>query len=101
MSMKNSTRKLLGLSLFLINAFLCIVTIDLDFVVELLGSTTMPFIAYVIPGALYYMYIKSEESTEKQLWKKLGCLALMSIGLIFIACYITISINDFFEPNNE
>ena len=93
MDMSNKYRKILGFSLFLINAILCVVSQSLDVVVGVLGSTSMPFITFVIPGALYYTQVISEEgsnsrnSSANKFWpsratiQKLGSIAFMFFGL--------------------
>ena len=66
MDMSNKYRKLLGFSLFLSSAILCVVWETLDKVVAVLGSTSMPFITFVIPGALYYKQLISEEGSNSR-----------------------------------
>ena len=57
MDMSNKYRKMIGFTLFLLNSILSVFSENLDIIVSVLGSTTMPFITYVIPGALYYTYL--------------------------------------------
>jgi len=56
MDMSEKTRKVLGLIVYLLNLVLGIFIVKLDLFVSIMGSTTMPFISFVIPGALYYMH---------------------------------------------
>ncbi len=61
MDMSEKTRKVLGLTVYLLNLVLGIFIVKLDLFVSIMGSTTMPFISFVIPGALYYMHLKIED----------------------------------------
>ena len=98
MDMKSKHRKLLGFGLFVINASLCLASKNLDVIVGVLGSTSMPFISFVIPGLLYYTHLVAEEEsssvlrhlTKSQTWQKIGSIIFAVIGLLFIIFYITI-----------
>ena len=93
MDMSNKYRKLLGFSLFVFNAILCVAWQSLDKLVAVLGSTSMPFITFIIPGALYYTQLISEEGSPSRkslrskffltqaTWEKLGSIAFLSLGL--------------------
>jgi hypothetical protein len=61
MDMNEAMRKGLGLSLYLINITLAWFIDNIDVYVSILGSTTMPFISFIIPGALYYQHLKIED----------------------------------------
>ena len=67
MDMNNTYRRLLGFGLFVINGSLCLGSKNLDVIVGVLGSTSMPFIAFVIPGALYYTHLVAEEESSSML----------------------------------
>ena len=94
MDMSNKYRKLLGFSLFLFNAILCVAWQSLDKLVAVLGSTSMPFITFIIPGALYYTQLISEEGSNSRkslpskfclsqaTWEKLGSIVFLSLGLV-------------------
>ena len=95
MDMSNKYRKLLGFSLFVFNAILCVAWQSLDKLVAVLGSTSMPFITFIIPGALYYTQLISEEGSPSRkslrnnkfclsqaTWEKLGSIAFLSLGLV-------------------
>ena len=109
MEMNKKYRNFLGISLFLINAILTLTAKNLDAVVGLLGSTSMPFIIFVIPGALYYTQLIVEDESNSTLtnksgrccrrltWEKIGSVAFASTGLIFILFFVTICTHDFFD----
>jgi hypothetical protein len=61
MDMNEKIRKSLGLLLYLINITLAWFNYNIDVYVSILGSTTMPFISFIIPGALYYQHLKIED----------------------------------------
>ncbi len=61
MDMNSNVRKILGFTLFIINALLAWFNSNIDLYVSILGSTTMPFISFVIPGVMYYQHLKIED----------------------------------------
>ena len=104
MDMSNKYRMILGFLLFITNATLCFFARGLDVFVGILGSTTMPFITYVIPGALYYTHLIAEEESITSssiksgfLWKKLFSACFVTIGLVFIFIFVGISTYDLYD----
>ena len=57
MDMDDETRKALGLILFLLTALLLVINANIDKIINLMGSTTTPFITFVIPGILYHYHL--------------------------------------------
>ena len=94
MDMNEKIRKSLGLLLYLINITLAWFNYNIDVYVSILGSTTMPFISFIIPGALYYQHLKIED-LENTHGIRVGCLIFCILGFLSIAFFLTISIHDF------
>ena len=58
-SMPFRTRKLIALLLFGVNLIFAVVLLNsTGLIVDLLGSTSIPLLIYVIPGMLYYLHSK-------------------------------------------
>ena len=93
MDMSNKLRQGLGLILFLINALLAYYNSNIDLYVSILGSTTMPFISFILPGALYYILLTIDDDPSNKL-KRIGCLIFCSLGFLFILFYTTISVHE-------
>jgi Transmembrane amino acid transporter protein len=64
MDMEKRYKQWIGFALFVANTTLCVGAPGLEIIVSILGSTTMPFITYVIPGALYYMHLLTEDQSS-------------------------------------
>ncbi|CDW89280.1 UNKNOWN [Stylonychia lemnae] len=62
MDMKKKHRLILGFILFLVNAIILCVNVEVKAIVNLLGSTTIPLLIYVFPGYLYHEYHKQDSS---------------------------------------
>jgi hypothetical protein len=54
MNMDQNTKNLIILCLFIFNVLLASLWLDLGPVVNIMGSTTMPFMIYILPGILYW-----------------------------------------------
>jgi hypothetical protein len=95
MDMADLTRKKIGAFLFGLNVVLCLTELgvhSLDNLVNLLGSTTMPFITFAIPGVLYYKHLKLEEGVSR--WKLAGAAGFAGLGFLFNAYFMTMSIHN-------
>lgn len=57
MEMGNLPRYILGLSLYLFTVGILLVIENIDFIIDMLGSTTMPLIIMVIPGYFYSLHL--------------------------------------------
>jgi hypothetical protein len=93
MDMSNNVRKCLGLILFIINALLAWFNSNIDLYVSILGSTTMPFISFILPGALYYIHLTIDDDPNSKL-KRIGCLIFCTLGFLFILFYTTIAVHE-------
>ncbi len=93
MDMNSNVRKILGFGLFIINALLAWFNSNIDLYVSILGSTTMPFISFVIPGAMYYQHLKIEDDPKTK-FKRIACLIYCTLGFFFVLIYTTISVHE-------
>jgi hypothetical protein len=100
MDMSNNVRKCLGLVLFIINALLAYFNSNIDLYVSILGSTTMPFISFILPGALYYILLTIDDEPNNKL-KRIGCLIFCILGFLFILFYTTISVHELVSAGDE
>ena len=66
----------------------------------LLGSTTMPFITYVVPGILYYYHLDHQVDGSSKI-ARVGCLVFASLGFLFILAYTALSIERLDKMNEE
>lgn len=93
MDMSNKVRKILGGILFIINAVLAWYNSNIDLYVSILGSTTMPFISFIIPSALCYQHLTIEDDPSTKC-KRIGCIVFCSLGFLLILFYMTISVHE-------
>jgi Mn2+/Fe2+ NRAMP family transporter len=92
MDMSDKTRKLMGFLLYILMLLPIFFQSKVDFMVSLLGSTTMPFITFVIPGLLYYYHLQHEDTINKK--EEYSAIAFTLMGFIFIIFYNTIAYHE-------
>ena len=100
MDMSNNVRKCLGLILFIINGLLAWFNSNIDLYVSILGSTTMPFIGFILPGAMYYIHLTIEDDPSAK-FKRIGCLIFCILGFLFIMFYMTISVHELVSSRDD
>ena len=100
MDMSNNVRKCLGLILFIVNAVLAWFNSNIDLYVSILGSTTMPFISFILPGALYYILLTIDDDPSNKL-KRIGCLIFCILGFLFILFYTSISVHELVSSGED
>lgn len=96
-SMRFETRKLVAAVFFSMNLIFAVVFLNsTGIIVDLLGSTSIPFLIYVLPGLLYYHH--SSHYVEGRDFNRYPSLIFSIFGFLLIALYSSITI--FFSTSN-
>lgn len=98
MDMSNRSRKVIALIIYLTILAIMVFQKWIDFLISLLGATTMPFITFIIPGILIYQHALHGDEEGSRLEVFLA-LTFVSVGFLSILFYTSTTFHGLSIPS--